>query len=32
MRNPQIVVQDLDFGRVGLEAAQPVLRSHQLQR
>ncbi len=26
MRNPQVVVQDLDFGRVGLEAAQAVLR------
>ena len=32
MRNPQIVVQDLDFGRVRLEAAQAVLRAHQLQR
>ena len=32
MRNPQIVMQDLDFGWVSLEAAQAVLRAHQLQR
>ena len=32
MRNPQIVMQDLDLSRVGLEATQAVLRPHQLQR
>ena len=32
MRGLKVVVQDPDLGRVRLEAAQPVLRSHQLQR